>query len=152
MDLKEDGLKEALWSVAIPGFGQILNEKYFKGFILITLELLINIQSNMNIAIIASFRGNTCAAVQQTNYQWLMFYPSIYLFGIWDAYNDAINSRSPCSFLPFTMAAYLGTIGIIYSKDIKIMGVLLGPIWLPLEFMFIGGLLGLIICNFFKIY
>ena len=34
-----------LWSIAFPGFGQLLNGKYFKGIMLILLEVIINIQS-----------------------------------------------------------------------------------------------------------
>jgi TM2 domain-containing membrane protein YozV len=38
-------LEKVLWSIAIPGFGQFLNEKYIKGIVLILLELIINVKA-----------------------------------------------------------------------------------------------------------
>jgi len=40
------------WSIALPGFGQILNKKYAKGILFILLEFTINLQANLNEAII----------------------------------------------------------------------------------------------------
>jgi hypothetical protein len=139
------GIEKALWSIAIPGFGQLLNGKYVKGIILIILEFLINSGANINHAIILSFLGQTERAMQQTNYQWLMFYPCVYLYSIWDAYRDGQEEESPLLFLPFATAAYIETVGVIYSKIFRINGVLLGPIFLPMLCIFIGFGIGLIV-------
>jgi len=151
MRVKEDGLEKMLWSIAIPGFGQILNQKYIKGFVFIALELLINTKSGLNTAIIYSFYGKNSIAVQQVNYEWLMFYPCFYMFVIWDAYYDAVENIASFSFLPFVMAAYLGTVGVIYSKTITISGVRLGPVWTPLLFILIGIIVGMIIRKMFRL-
>jgi TM2 domain-containing membrane protein YozV len=82
-------LEKVLWSIAIPGFGQFLNEKYIKGIVLILLELIINVKANINTLIVLSFYGQTELAVQQADYQWLMFYPCVYIYSIWDAYRDS---------------------------------------------------------------
>jgi hypothetical protein len=132
------GIEKALWSIAIPGFGQLLNGRYLKGVILIILEFTINIKANINTIIVSSFLGQTELAVQQANYQWLMFYPCVYLFSIWDAYKDGADKDSPLLFVPFVIAAYAETIAVIYSKVVRIDGVLLGPIFLPMLFIFIG--------------
>lgn len=79
---KEGRIEKVLWSIALPGFGQLLNGKFLKDLLLILLEFLINVQSNFNQAIIYSFQGNIQAAIDQTNYQWLMFYPCLYMFSI----------------------------------------------------------------------
>ena len=50
-------VEKLLWSIALPGFGQILNGKYLKGVLLIALEILVNVQANFNLAIIYSFHG-----------------------------------------------------------------------------------------------
>ncbi|SES94415.1 hypothetical protein SAMN05660297_00953 [Natronincola peptidivorans] len=141
----DDRMEKLLWSIALPGFGQILNGHLVKGFVLIALEFIINVQANVNLAIISSFLGNTGVAVEQTNYQWLMFYPCIYMFAIWDAYKHAEGPKAPNSFLPFVLAAYLGTIGVIYSSVFQIKGILLGPIWLPILCLMIGAALGFFI-------
>lgn len=142
---KINGIEVILWSIAIPGFGQFLNRKYIKGIILISLEFLINMNSNLNIAIISSFYGEISTAINQVNYQWLMFYPCVYMFAIWDAYKDCVKKPKPFSFLSCSLAAYLGTIGVIYSKSFKFMGILLGPIWLPILFILLGLLIGLLV-------
>ena len=140
------GIEKVLWSIAIPGFGQFLNKKYFKGIVLIILEFLINMKANINTAIVLSFLGETELAVKVSNYQWLMFYPCVYLFSIWDALRDGgKDEEKPLLFLPFAVSAYIETIGVIYSKIFRINGVLLGPIFLPLICIFIGLGIGFII-------
>jgi len=123
------------WSIAFPGFGQFLNGKLIKGIVLILLEFLINVQANLNTVIVYSFHGEINKAIQQVDYQWIMFYPCIYMFAIWDAYKDA-GGGGPYAFLPFVLGAYLGTIGVIYSSE------LLGPIWLPITFLISGSFIG----------
>lgn len=145
MKMVDGGIEKALWSIAIPGFGQLLNGKYIKGIIFISLEFIINAKANINTIIVLSFLGQTELAVQQANYQWLMFYPCVYLFSIWDAYKDGTNKEGLLLFLPFAISAYIETIGVIYSKTLRINGVLLGPIFLPMICIFLGLGLGFII-------
>ncbi|MBD0383847.1 hypothetical protein [Paenibacillus sedimenti] len=128
-----------LWSIALPGFGQLLNGKFLKGLLLVGLEFLINSQSNLNEIIISSFHGEIEKTIDQTNYQWLMFYPCIYMFGIWDAYKDAGGGTTPYSVVPFAFGAYCGTFGIIYSRDF------LGAVWLGIVGLFLGIAVGLLI-------
>ena len=56
---KEGRIEKVLWSIALPGFGQLLNGKFLKGLLLILLEFLINVQSNFNQAIIYVKAENT---------------------------------------------------------------------------------------------
>ncbi|MDD2620644.1 MAG: hypothetical protein PHC92_08270 [Syntrophomonadaceae bacterium] len=140
-----NALQAALWSIAIPGFGQLVNGKYLKGLTLIGLEFLINMKSNLNTIIISSFHGQTIEAINSTNYQWLMFYPCIYLFAIWDACYDAGGKEIPLLFLPFTLSAYTGTIGCIYSNTFTINNIFPGPLWMLLGSALIGFGLGILI-------
>jgi len=121
-----------LWSIALPGFGQFLNGKLIKGIVIVYLEFLINVQANFNEVIISSFHGNIEKAIAQTDYLWLMFYPCLYFFAMWDSFKDAGGGKNSYSFLPFVSAAYFVTVGCIYSSTFKFFGVLLGPIWLPI--------------------
>jgi len=134
-----------LWSVALPGFGQIINRKYVKGVALLGLEFLINLQSNFNVVIQLSFKGQIDKAISLTNYQWLMFYPCLYLFSIWDAYRDAGGGDSPYAYLPFVIPAYFTTVGLIYSPKLELFGNLWGPVWLPILFCGVGCSLGLML-------
>lgn len=142
---KNNKLEMLLWSVALPGFGQLLNSKYIKGIVLIGLEFLVNIRANFNQVIILSFHGKIQEAIEQTNYLWLMFYPCLYFFAIWDAFKDAEGDNKPLAFLPFVFSAYFVTVGLIFSTKLRIFGVLFGPIWLPILFLPIGIGVGAII-------
>ena len=135
---KSRKLEAVLWSIALPGFGQLLNQKYVKGFLLVGLEFIINVLGNFNQIIIYSFQFKIEEAIEATNYLWLMFYPCLYFFAIWDAYRDAGGGKKPFAYLPLVFSAYFVTIGLIFSARIKIFGYLIGPMWLPILFLPIG--------------
>lgn len=134
-----------LWSIALPGFGQLLNGKYFKGFILITLEIIVNVKGKINLVIMKSYLGEMEQAIMEADFLWLMFYPCLYLYAIWDAYRDASHHHKPYLYIPFVFSAYLGTIGVIYSTKVKIFNYLIGPVFLPIICMIIGFIIGQII-------
>ncbi|WP_044477087.1 hypothetical protein [Oceanobacillus massiliensis] len=79
-----------LWSLTMAGFGQFYNGQYIFGFILLMGEFTANVLSNLNLTIHHTFHGDYLEAHRVANYQWGLFYPSIYGFSIWQAYNEAI--------------------------------------------------------------
>jgi hypothetical protein len=133
-----------LWSIALPGFGQFLNDRFYKGTVFVLFEFLINVQSNFNEVIILSFHGNIKKAVEKADYQWLMFYPCLYFFAMWDAFKDAGGGKEKYAYLPFIFSAYFVTVGCIYSSNLTIFGILFGPVWLPLLFVIPGLIVGLL--------
>jgi hypothetical protein len=138
--------KEALlWSIALPGFGQLLNGKYVKGILFIFLEFLVNVEASFNEVILLSFNGNIEEAIAQADYQWLMFYPCLYFYAMWDAFKDAGGGKDRFSFLPYVFAAYFVTIGCMYSPNFRFFGVLLGPVWLPMFCVIPGLAIGVIL-------
>lgn len=142
---KSKVLEAIFWSIALPGFAQILNRKIIKGFMFIVLEIFINVKSNFNEVIYLSFHGRIEEAIVQTDYQWLMFYPCLYMFVMWDAFKDAGGGKEPYAFIPFAFSAFFITIGLIYSSTFEIGGVLLGSMWLPILFLPIGIVFGKLI-------
>ncbi|MFC0558128.1 hypothetical protein [Halalkalibacter alkalisediminis] len=142
---RERKVEAIFWSIAFPGFGQFLNKKYAKGFLFIILEFVVNVQARLNAAIIPSFYGLGEVANETVDYQWIMFYPCIYLFSMYDAYRDAGGKDVPYSAIPFAISAYTGTIGVIYSHTFAISGHILGVIWSPILFLICGYLIGMII-------
>ncbi|MDN3019168.1 hypothetical protein PH210_23630 [Paenibacillus sp. BSR1-1] len=78
-----------LWSVVLPGFGQLYNKDYLVGFALIALEFLVNLNANLNLSLITTFVGDMNSSHHSINYRWGLFYPSIYGYAIWQAYNAA---------------------------------------------------------------
>lgn len=79
------------WSALLPGFGHIYNRKAFKGFIILGWAVAIVYFSRINDAIIATFTGQFTKVDEIIDYQWLLFFPSIYLFSMWDSYNDSVE-------------------------------------------------------------
>lgn len=139
-----NGMEKLLWSIAFPGFGQLLNGKYVKGILFILIEIVVNVMANFNQVILLSFQGQIQAAIEQTDYQWLMFYPCLYFFAAWDAYKDAGGKRR-FAYLPFVFAAYFVTVGLMYSPVFEINGTKFGPVWLPILSCFVGVAVGLLI-------
>jgi hypothetical protein len=142
--MNKNAFEKLMWSIAFPGFGQYLNEKYFKGTVILILEFLINVQANFNQVILLSFYGEIGDAIKHAEYQWLMFYRCLYFFSMWDAVKDAGGGKDPYSFLPYVFAAFFVTVGLIFSSNLTIFGVLLGPVWLPILFVFPGIIIGFI--------
>lgn len=134
-----------LWSIALPGFSQFLNGSLFKGCAFIILEILVNVLSKFNLAILYSFQGEIQKAIDIANYQWLMFYPCLYMFAMWDAYRNADGEVNCFSYIPFVFGAFFITIGLIYSTTLKVSGVLIGPVFLPMLSLAPGLLIGFII-------
>lgn len=143
--MRNKKLEVLFWSIAFPGFGQLLNHQLVKGIALIILEVLINVMSKFNQAILYSFIGEIEKAVHVVDYQWLMFYPCIYFFGIWDAYKHAEGENPPYEFLPFVFSAFFVTVGLMYSYRTEVLGVIVGPVWLPIIFLIPGICIGLFI-------
>ncbi|WEG18099.1 hypothetical protein PQ478_06320 [Alkalihalophilus pseudofirmus] len=142
---KEKRVEAIFWSIAFPGFGQFLNQKFLKGVFFVLLEFTINVQARLNLAIIPSFYGDGTAANDTVNYQWIMFYPCVYLFSMYDAYRDAGGERVKYAFIPFAISAYIGTIGVIYSRSIHLFDHTIGVIWSPILFHLAGYGIGMII-------
>jgi hypothetical protein len=137
--------EKLIWSIAFPGFGQLLNGKYLKGILFILLELIINVQSNFNQIIYFSFNGEIRKAIEHTEYQWLMFYPCVYFFSMWDAYKDAGGGKDPYSYFPFVMPACFVTVGLMFSARVKVLGIYLGTVWFPILCVIPGILVGILV-------
>ncbi|MCS0791008.1 hypothetical protein NX021_23025 [Cytobacillus firmus] len=138
-------LEAVFWSIALPGFSQLLMGKLWKGTLFVALEFIINVYSHFNSAIMLSFMGEIDKAVHVLNYQWLMFYPCLYMFAMWDAYRTAMPENEELSFLPFVFSAYFVTVGLMYSTKLKLFGILFGPVFLPMLFVIPGVFTGLLI-------
>ena len=142
-------LEAILWGIALPGFPQLLVGLWFKGTLFVLLEIVFNVQSNFNQAIMYSFLGETEKAAQIINYQWLMFYPCLYMFAMWDAYKISIKKEEEYSYLPFVFSAYFVTVGLMYSPKVYVFGKFIGPIFLPMLFVIPGVGIGLLLRGIF---
>lgn len=134
-----------LWNIAMPGFGQLLNGKYIKGILFILLEFIINVKSHFNLGIMYSFQGDIPRATMIIDYQWLMFYPCVYMFAMWDAFREADPPSTRFSYFPFVFGAFFVTVGLMYASKIYIFGVNWGPVFMPMAFLLPGLIIGWIL-------
>lgn len=142
IDMTKKPAMGIIWSIAFPGFGQIYNQQYLKAILFIFLELLINLNGNLNRSIIHSFFWEIEISQSILNYNWIMFYPCVYVVPMWDAYaisykNAYSESPSALSVIPFAMGAAFATLGVIYGSR-----MLPGPIFLPIIMIIIGAFIG----------
>lgn len=79
------------WGMAFPGFGQWFQGRYFYGLILIVWEFFINIQSNINTAILYTMLGRFDAARNVIDQRWFLCYIAIYIYAVWDSYHVGID-------------------------------------------------------------
>lgn len=151
---KPNKIEALIWSIMLPGFGQLLNGQTTKGLVLLFLIILVNYKSKLNIVIIQTFNGNFVESIEVTDYQWLMFYPCLYMFALWDAYKEAEGEVGVLGYYPFIMAAYFLTVGLIFSSTLEVFGYLFGPVILPILFgvlaVFIGIWLRKYVLNIIK--
>lgn len=141
---KTQKLEVVLWSIAFPGFGQLLNGHVLKGFLFILSEFIINSMSTFNLSIMYSFLGRISEAGEVIHYQWIMFYPCVYMYAMYDAYKFSDGENPPLSYIPFAFAAYFVTVGIMYSPK-PFLSIHFGPIWLPMLALIPGLAAGFII-------
>lgn len=79
------------WSIAFPGLGCMLLGKPFKGIIFLGWEILINMKSGINTAILYSFTGNFELAKQAVDSRWLLLYVGVLIFLMWDTYRFTLE-------------------------------------------------------------
>lgn len=138
-------LESILWNIAFPGFSQLITGHYVKGILFVVLEFMMNVKGRFNQAIMYSFLGEIDQAEAVINYQWLMFYPCVYMFSLWDAYRSAMSSNEKYSYLPFVVGAYFVTVGLMVSPKVNIFQFHPGPVFFPMLSLIPGLLVGLII-------
>ena len=81
----------AWWSAAYPGLGHLLLSKYLRGFLLLILEIIVNYNAKINLAIFYSFIGEVEQAKIVINKDWLLLYCATYIFAIWDSYRTTVD-------------------------------------------------------------
>lgn len=73
------------------GGGHIYNFMLSKAAMLMGWHLLIWMNSGLGASIIAIVRGDWVEAHHALDYQWLLFFPSLHIFNMWNAYSDTVE-------------------------------------------------------------
>ena len=82
-----------LFSIFLPGCGQLYNGHIVRGILFLVLEIVINIGGNINTAIHLDFMGHHDEALAAANFSTMLFYPPFYVFATWDAFYHARPDR-----------------------------------------------------------
>ncbi|MFP5116410.1 hypothetical protein ACSU64_29310 [Bacillaceae bacterium C204] len=108
-----------LWSCVLPGFGQFYNRDYIVGSLLIGLEFIVNLNSNLNLSLLETFNGDIHSAHHVIDYRWALFYPSIYGYAIWQALNSAKANNNKLDGKEVVHRTYLSGffIGVVLGMD-----------------------------------
>jgi TM2 domain-containing membrane protein YozV len=145
----------ALWSVFIPGFGQFYVQDYITGLVLIVFEIGLNLLSNLNVAIYYSFTGNFDKAASVVDMEYGLFYPSVYVYNIWHAYNKAKADNDDLEeqgvFKQHTIHKHTGLLfgtglgmffGLIYQIGGSSLKLMNSPVFNGILMGLFGGLIG----------
>ncbi|MFC4617162.1 hypothetical protein ACFO4N_00305 [Camelliibacillus cellulosilyticus] len=81
----------AWWSAAFPGFGHLLLSKNIRGLLLFVWEIVINVESKLNLGMVYTFMGEFDKARQVIDPHWILLYISVYIFAIWDSYRTTVD-------------------------------------------------------------
>ena len=82
-----------LWSMLAPGLGQLINHRLIVAFFLIGWWGVIIYFSRVLSAIHYTMLGQFAEAAAVVDPHWLLNIPSVYFFGIYDAYVDTVESN-----------------------------------------------------------
>ncbi len=115
-----------LWSAMMPGLGQLYNRDYGNGILLIVLEFIVNYFSCINCMILFEFNNTCFKEITNSNLHWMMFYPSLYSFGMWQAFNCAVTMNQVSDGHGHGPDSYPKLTGLFIGFGI---GMLLGIIW-----------------------
>ncbi|MFZ5824296.1 MAG: hypothetical protein ACOY94_08215 [Bacillota bacterium] len=93
MLLKRNPWVPVFWSAVLGGAGHFHNMQLIKGAMLMGWYLVIVIKSSLSQAVVYTLLGQYDLAQQVVDYQWILFWPSIHLFNIWNAYVDCVEQN-----------------------------------------------------------
>jgi hypothetical protein len=117
----------ALFSILMPGFGQIYNGHFMKGVFFIIVEHFDNAFGHINEAIHLDFNGLHQQAVEVANFGYMLFYPGFYAYCVWDAwYYAKPNADKAKTAIPYIIGGFLGEIGAIFANKLPIPTLTVG--------------------------
>lgn len=91
---RRNPLMSSFWSAMLLGLGQLCNNQFLKALVLMLWYLVVIVKSNLSLAAYHSLLGQFDQARQVLDYQWALFWPSIFVFGVADAYDGAVEQNN----------------------------------------------------------
>ncbi|HLN62080.1 MAG TPA: hypothetical protein VK464_11065 [Symbiobacteriaceae bacterium] len=94
MLLRRSPILATFWSGIITGFGQLYLDRGLKALFMMAWYLTVVFKAHLTLAAFHALRGEFDQAAAVVDYQWALFWPSIYMFGIVDAYHDCVEENN----------------------------------------------------------
>ncbi|MBM7654438.1 hypothetical protein [Neobacillus cucumis] len=130
----------ALFSLLMPGFGQIYNKQFIKGIAFLVIEHFDNWTGNINKAIQLDLNGFHHQALESVMYDGMLFYPGFYVYAVWDAwYYAKMGANKVLTTIPFLIGGFLGEFGAIFARKLPIPALTVGLL------MIIPSIVGMVI-------
>ncbi|MYL33846.1 hypothetical protein GLW05_09570 [Pontibacillus yanchengensis] len=83
----------ALWSLFMPGLGQLYIHRIITAFVVIIWSVTFFYYSHLLEAISMLFLGDIAEATKVLEPEWLLMFPSVYGFAIYDAYINTVENN-----------------------------------------------------------
>jgi TM2 domain-containing membrane protein YozV len=80
-----------VWSMTIPSLGQLYIHRIFASALTLVMTMFIVIHSNMIEGFHYFLLGNFPKSREVMGAQWFLYFPSIYFFGMYDSYSNAVE-------------------------------------------------------------
>ncbi len=80
-----------VWSMGIPSMGQLYLHRMFSAVFTLVTTLVLVTYSNVLGGVHAFFLGDIAGSKEAIDPQWTLYLPSIYFFGIYDAYVNTVE-------------------------------------------------------------
>lgn len=85
----------AFWSFLFTGLGHVYSHRIISGFLMLGWMVTIAFHSRLPYVVIFTLTGQFDRIHElPINYEWALFFPSIYFFGIYDAYQQSVTLNS----------------------------------------------------------
>ncbi|WP_433750891.1 hypothetical protein [Falsibacillus pallidus] len=82
-----------IWSMFMPGLGQLYIHRIATAFFIIVWTVVFFFQSHELEAIQLLFMGDVAGSTKVLDEEWLLFFPSIYGFSIFDSYMNTVENN-----------------------------------------------------------
>lgn len=80
-----------VWAMTVPSLGQLYIHRILAAILTLLMTMLIVIHSNMIEALHYFLLGNFPKSRELMGVQWFLYFPSIYVFGMYDSYVNAVE-------------------------------------------------------------
>jgi hypothetical protein len=90
---KRSPITALLWSMTIPSMGQLYIHRIFIGFFTLVMTVIVMYLSHFLEALHYVILGDIEKSTGVLDAQWLLYFPSLYFFSIYDSYTNTVENN-----------------------------------------------------------